>query len=171
MSRRFKLITVTAVAALIAAGCTEMTFNVTKETTGDVPGSGPFEVEITCELSGIPDPVSETLVFDGPNFPQTLPSDVYDVDPTAECLLAETESGGAETTTIKCVLPTPQGVTCSEGPDGLEVTANEADTLGDVTVEVVVTNDFGTTTTTAPTTTTTVDPNALAIVAEPAFTG
>ena len=165
MSRRFTLITLAAVAAIVAAGCTDIAFNVTKETTGDVAPSGPFEVEVTCDAT------TETLQFNGP-YPESVQSQDFDLDDSVDCTLVETDPANAVTTTMDCADPIPAGVTCTPTADGLEVHADEVPGPSEVIVQVTVTNDLGTTTTTAPTTTTTVDPNALnVIVAAPSFTG
>jgi hypothetical protein len=170
-SRSVTLIGLAMAVALLGAGC-DLAFQVTKSTTGDNPGTGPFEVEVTCEISNPegPEPptiiVTDTLTFDGPTFPQTLTSEDFEMDPNADCLLVETGTGGASTTTIECVEPVPDGVECTNTAEGLEVSATIIPEFEDILVEIAVTNDFGTTPTTAP-----VDPASLAIVTEPAFTG
>jgi hypothetical protein len=159
--------------ALVAAGCT-LSLNVTKETTGPGEPEGPFTVTINCGGSG-----SEDLEFNAP-FPDGPESASFDFfAPSGTCLITETDPGNASSTTFECENPPPAGISCTQEPDGLQVSAVFDGPLDAIEVDIIVTNDIPTTTTTttttAPTTTTTttttVDPNALAIVTTPNFTG
>ena len=159
------------VLALVAAGC--VSFNVTKEVTGGGEPDGPFIVQIECEGNQNADEIP----FSGSaaDYPQTKQSIEFDLDEEgdASCLITEPEGANATTTTIECTDLPPEGVTCTDTPDGLLVEVDaEEDFEDEIPVNILVTNDIPTTTTTSPTTTTTVDPNALnVVVAAPNFTG
>jgi hypothetical protein len=167
MRRPLVLVILGTALSLVAAGC--VGFSVTKETTGDNPPSGDFVVQIVCDNDD--PPAGEDLTFAGDEeFPQTQQSNLYDfVLGGGTCTISETDPANALSTTIECVDPNPELVTCTPQEDGsLEVEVDFGGIPGFVEVGVLVTNDLGA----APTTTTTipVDPLPTAIVAEPLFT-
>jgi hypothetical protein len=168
--RRRKLVPLfVAAAALIAAGCENFHFNVTKQVVPEGASQGPFTVHISCvplpdsfegggtqtppadtttdttpEATGVaaygPPPQEEDISFNGPG--KTL--SLTDFDEESTCTITEPVTAGALSVTIACGAITPPAppaaVTCTPIANGLTVVVGELDE--DSTIDILVTNRF-----------------------------